>query len=81
MSEHAYEVARGERFEFGANWARFLEVLDEDRIRRAVESLQTMLGMDDLTGLRFLDAGSGSGGRRPPVLSGAGSCDHWKTAR
>ena len=51
----------GSRFEFGANWARFLSVLDEDRIGEAERSLQEMLATDNLQGLRFLDIGSGSG--------------------
>ena len=59
--DHAAEVERGERFEFGENWARFLTVLDDERIERARESLARMLGTDDLTGRRFLDIGSGSG--------------------
>ncbi len=58
---HAAEITRGQRFEFGANWARFLNVLNEDRIDQAVVSLRTMLGVTDLKGKRFLDAGSGSG--------------------
>jgi 2-polyprenyl-3-methyl-5-hydroxy-6-metoxy-1,4-benzoquinol methylase len=58
---HAAEVARGERFEFGSNWARFLEVLDEDRIVSAERALQDMLCLKRLDGLRFLDIGSGSG--------------------
>jgi 2-polyprenyl-6-hydroxyphenyl methylase/3-demethylubiquinone-9 3-methyltransferase len=58
---HAEEVARGERFEFGKNWARFLRVLDDDRIRQAERSLQEMLRKERLDGLRFLDIGSGSG--------------------
>lgn len=49
------------RFEFGANWARFLSVLDDDRIDAAVASLKEFLGVDDLRGQRFLDIGSGSG--------------------
>jgi hypothetical protein len=32
---HATEVARGERFAFGDNWASFLSVLDEERIGAA----------------------------------------------
>ena len=32
---HAGEVAAGERFEFGANWARFLTLLNEERIVQA----------------------------------------------
>lgn len=55
------EVGAGERFRFGDNWARFLGVLDEGRIERAVHSLTGMLGMDSLEGKTFLDVGSGSG--------------------
>jgi 2-polyprenyl-6-hydroxyphenyl methylase/3-demethylubiquinone-9 3-methyltransferase len=57
---HAHEVARGERFEFGKNWASFLRVLDDERIASATESFRGMLSAD-LAGLRLLDAGSGSG--------------------
>jgi 2-polyprenyl-3-methyl-5-hydroxy-6-metoxy-1,4-benzoquinol methylase len=60
-STHAAEVAGGERFEFGKNWARFLELLDEGRIRRAEESLKEMLEVESLEGRTFLDIGSGSG--------------------
>jgi 2-polyprenyl-3-methyl-5-hydroxy-6-metoxy-1,4-benzoquinol methylase len=49
------------RFAFGANWARFLSVLDEDRIVEAEKSLKNMLEVQDLTGKSFLDIGSGSG--------------------
>ena len=58
---HAREVAAKERFEFGSNWARFLEVVDEERILAAEESLRAMLQRADLKGLSFLDVGSGSG--------------------
>ena len=58
---HAGEVARGERFEFGKNWSRFLALLDEQRIRDAEESLKRMLELESLEGKSFLDAGSGSG--------------------
>lgn len=57
---HAAEVAKGERFAFGKNWASFLRVLDEERIRAAEAGLTKMLG-PSLAGLRFLDIGSGSG--------------------
>lgn len=60
-ASHAQEIASGERFGFGANWARFLRHLDEQRIQDAERSLQAMLGLPSLQGLRFLDAGSGSG--------------------
>ncbi|HTH51370.1 MAG TPA: class I SAM-dependent methyltransferase [Pyrinomonadaceae bacterium] len=59
--QHTNEVAAGERFEFGKNWAAFLAHLDEDRIVSAEESLKGMLGVSDLTGKKFLDIGSGSG--------------------
>lgn len=49
------------RFEFGRNWARFLDVLDERRIRHAESSLIDLLEARDLTGRSFLDVGSGSG--------------------
>jgi 2-polyprenyl-3-methyl-5-hydroxy-6-metoxy-1,4-benzoquinol methylase len=61
---HAEEVTRGERFEFGENWRRFLAVLDDDRIAEAEGSLRAMLDLGPagrLDGLRFLDIGSGSG--------------------
>jgi len=50
-----------ERFDFGQNWARFLQGLDEDRIREAEKSLKEMLHVNDLGGKRLLDVGSGSG--------------------
>jgi 2-polyprenyl-3-methyl-5-hydroxy-6-metoxy-1,4-benzoquinol methylase len=61
MSLHASEVARGERFEFGENWSRFLAALDEERIREAEDSLKRMLEVESLAGQSFLDIGSGSG--------------------
>lgn len=62
MTQHADELARGERFAFGANWARFLGALNRERIAAARESLERMLGPGGLkNGKRFLDIGSGSG--------------------
>jgi 2-polyprenyl-6-hydroxyphenyl methylase/3-demethylubiquinone-9 3-methyltransferase len=58
---HADQVRAGERFEFGANWRRFLALLDDRRIAVAEESLRSMLEVENLRGKRFLDAGSGSG--------------------
>ena len=60
-AEHAAEVTAGRRFEFGKNWQRFLATLSERRIAEAERSLSEMLGVDDLAGTTFLDAGSGSG--------------------
>jgi len=61
MTTHADELARGERFDFGENWSRFLRLLDENRIAAAEAGLRRMLGVDDLRGKSFLDIGSGSG--------------------
>ena len=60
-SQHAAEISQGRRFEFGANWSRFLSVLNDERIEQATVSLKNMLGIEHLHGKRFLDAGSGSG--------------------
>jgi 2-polyprenyl-3-methyl-5-hydroxy-6-metoxy-1,4-benzoquinol methylase len=61
--ESAFEelVRSGQRFKFGRNWAGFLRQLDDERIEEAERSLQDMLGVADMRGLRFLDIGSGSG--------------------
>lgn len=58
---HTEEVSRGERFEFGKNWSRFLTTLDDQRIAEAERAITGMLELPDLTGKRFLDIGSGSG--------------------
>ena len=61
LSEHATETAKGQRFEFGKNWSRFLELLDDTRIKEAEASLKQMLSVDSLEGKSFIDVGSGSG--------------------
>src|SRR5712692_8189559 len=58
---HSGEILGGERFAFGENWARFLALLDDQRIKDAEESLQSKLGVEDLAGKSLLDIGSGSG--------------------
>jgi SAM-dependent methyltransferase len=49
------------RFEFGKNWRSYLELLDEQRIGEATNSLRVMFGVDNMDGKRFLDIGCGSG--------------------
>lgn len=61
MKRHQEEVRQGERFQFGKNWARFISVLDGERIEEAERSLTTMLDVVDLNGTSFLDIGCGSG--------------------
>ncbi len=58
---HADELAKGQRFDFGANWSAFLVTLNEERIAIAEQSLCDMLGVSDLRERTFLDIGSGSG--------------------
>ena len=52
---------REARFGFGKNWQAFLTEVDEDRIRRAKDSLTTFTGFEDFKGKSFLDVGCGSG--------------------
>lgn len=54
-------MAAGERFAFGKNWQNFLRSLDDTQIVSAITALQELLGRKSLQGMRFLDAGSGSG--------------------
>jgi len=61
LNTHPAEIPKGERFEFGKNWKRFLKSLNNDRIETAKKSLTSMLDMEHLKGLQFLDIGSGSG--------------------
>lgn len=61
LNNHHLEVEAGQRFAFGANWKRFLMLLDDSRISMAEESLRQMLQLDNFEGLRFADVGSGSG--------------------
>ena len=49
------------RFEFGANWSRYLEVLNDTHISYAEASLKQMLKVATLRDRTFLDIGSGSG--------------------
>ena len=60
-TQQEQEVKRGERFEFGKNWAKFLALLNDERIAQAESSLKQMLECESLSGKRFLDIGSGSG--------------------
>lgn len=49
------------RFEFGENWSRFLNVIDDGRIAGAERSLKEVFGAESMAGKRFLDIGCGSG--------------------
>lgn len=55
------DVPLEDRFRFGQNWSRFLQVLDDERIAEAELSLRQYLGVDSLEGRTFIDVGCGSG--------------------
>ncbi len=59
--QHQGEIEARDRFLFGKNWTDFLNVLNDEQIRQAVQSLSDKLETTDLHGKRFLDIGSGSG--------------------
>lgn len=66
LQAHGSELARGRRFDFGANWSRFASSVDSTTIDEAVRSLRELLPPDRLPagrleGVRVLDAGCGSG--------------------
>jgi 2-polyprenyl-6-hydroxyphenyl methylase/3-demethylubiquinone-9 3-methyltransferase len=61
MQMLAVEAVADKRFEFGRNWALFLDLLDDSRIEQATASLKELLGVTTLEGRTFLDVGSGSG--------------------
>lgn len=61
MTDSRTQVRAGQRFSFGGNWVSFAELVDETRIRAAIESLAHALGVADLSGRTFLDVGCGSG--------------------
>src|SRR6266852_1922550 len=61
MTSHAIEIARGERFEFGANWTAFLATVDQRRVVEAERSVRDLLERTTLAGQKFLDIGCGSG--------------------
>jgi 2-polyprenyl-3-methyl-5-hydroxy-6-metoxy-1,4-benzoquinol methylase len=61
MLDSRTEIRDGQRFAFGANWRRFIDTVDDAKIRTATDSLVRALRIPDLTGRTFLDIGCGSG--------------------
>lgn len=58
---HELEIASGARFNFGANWSRFVSDIDAHSIDQAEASLRDMLEVENLRDKSFVDIGSGSG--------------------
>lgn len=61
VREFERDVASGERFEFGKNWQKYSNRLNDARIAEAEKSLKEKLSVENLKGLSFLDIGCGSG--------------------
>lgn len=55
------QIDENDKFAFGKNWAKFLKGINEQTISSAEESLRTLLQVENLHSLCFIDAGSGSG--------------------
>lgn len=60
MGTHAEKGARGERFEFGENWSRFLEALKDEDVLEARKSSRQEFEFGDLK-KNFLGGGFGNG--------------------
>lgn len=54
-------TAAKDRFEFGKNWESYSHLITDERIQKAQERLESLLGTRDLSGKTFLDIGCGSG--------------------
>ncbi|PKO05188.1 MAG: class I SAM-dependent methyltransferase [Chloroflexi bacterium HGW-Chloroflexi-3] len=54
-------LQKQDQFAFGENWQRFLSVLTNDHLLEAEKSLKCFLETIELSNLKFLDIGSGSG--------------------
>lgn len=61
MLTNSVALHQKNRFAFGKNWSSFLQHLTESQIIEAEQSLKDKLNCDNLSGLVFLDIGSGSG--------------------
>ena len=61
IEQSRFNMIREQKFSFGENWQRFLESLDQDRIKIAAQSLIEFLDIPDLHGKSFIDIGCGSG--------------------
>ena len=55
------EMKFKKRFKFGENWRNYIKNINDDRIKKAENSLKNMLHQENLNGKFFLDIGSGSG--------------------
>jgi 2-polyprenyl-6-hydroxyphenyl methylase/3-demethylubiquinone-9 3-methyltransferase len=54
-------LAAERHFAFGENWTDFVNVVDDERVSQAVESMKRLFPNDELRAKTFLDIGCGSG--------------------
>src|SRR6516165_5570957 len=60
MSKSADLLEADSHFAFGKNWASYSKLVTDARVEEAVASLHRLAG-GELSGMRFLDIGCGSG--------------------
>ncbi len=60
-STRVIRMSDNSRFGFGKNWKNYLNTVNDERIDEAKKSLSEWIGLEDLSGMSFLDIGSGSG--------------------
>ncbi len=48
-------------YAFGKNWSDYSNLINNERIDEACDSIRRITGKSDLTGLSFIDIGCGSG--------------------
>jgi 2-polyprenyl-6-hydroxyphenyl methylase/3-demethylubiquinone-9 3-methyltransferase len=55
------EVKEKKRFEFGKNWLKYRNIIDDEIISCSISSLKLFFGKENFKDLKFIDIGSGSG--------------------
>lgn len=45
-NQHSIEIEKGDRFQFGKNWLKFLKLISDERIKEAEISLQQNLELE-----------------------------------
>ena len=61
MRHNLKNAETGIRFQFGENWRRFIEQLDDKKILAAENSIKEFMKVETLAGVDMVDVGSGSG--------------------
>lgn len=74
MPNSPREISEASHFNFGENWRSYASLITEDHICKAVNSLNLLVGKEEIWGKTFLDIGCGSGlSMLAAIRSGAAS--------